>query len=79
MTALNEWTNLFPTNTGLTMVVWISSEGTVTTDPYRPQAEPTSDVAAWINLNRDALLAYWRGDIDGWEMVLRAKRLPGAA
>jgi hypothetical protein len=33
-------------------------------------------VFAWINLNRDALLAHWRGDIDGIEMGQRTKRLP---
>jgi hypothetical protein len=33
-------------------------------------------VASWIDLNRDALLAHWRGDIDGAEMAMRAKRLP---
>ena len=33
-------------------------------------------VASWIDLNRDALLAHWRGDIDGGEMTARAKRLP---
>ena len=33
-------------------------------------------VYAWIDLNRDALLAHWRGDIDGGEMAIRSKRLP---
>ena len=31
-------------------------------------------VFAWITLNTSALLAHWRGDIDGIEMGLRTQR-----
>jgi hypothetical protein len=33
-------------------------------------------VFAWIELNRDALLAHWRGDIDGIEMGVRSRPVP---
>ena len=33
-------------------------------------------VFAWIDLNRDALLAHWRGDIDGIGMGERQQRVP---
>jgi hypothetical protein len=33
-------------------------------------------VFAWIDVNRDALLAHWRGAIDGAEMTAQARRLP---
>jgi hypothetical protein len=33
-------------------------------------------VFAWIELNRDALLAHWRGDIDGGEMAQRTVSVP---
>ena len=79
ITAPPQWTNLFPRNTGLPVTIWISADGAVTTDPYHPQAEHTPDIAAWVELNRDALTAYWRGDIDGWEMLLLMKRAPGVA
>ena len=39
-------------------------------------ADDLAAVASWIDLNRDALLAHWRGDIDGAEMTLATKRLP---
>ena len=32
-------------------------------------------VASWIDLNREALLAHWRGDLDGAEMSARTKRI----
>jgi hypothetical protein len=32
-------------------------------------------VSAWIDLNREALLAHWRGEIDGAEMAARAQRI----
>jgi hypothetical protein len=38
--------------------------------------EHADAVSAWVELNRDALLAHWRGDIDGAEMTLRTKPVP---
>jgi hypothetical protein len=61
-----EWTNLFPRNTGLPVTIWISVDGVVCTDPYNPEkVERAEAVTEWISLNREALLAHWRGDIDG--------------
>jgi hypothetical protein len=56
--------------------------------PYKPcqrarrrrhrleKIEHADAVFAWVELNRDALLAHWRGDIDGAEMTLRTKPVP---
>jgi hypothetical protein len=33
-------------------------------------------VFAWVELNKDALLEHWHGNIDGAEMGLRSQRLP---
>jgi hypothetical protein len=40
-------------------------------------ASDTAAVASWIDLNREVLLAHWLGWIDGAEMAVRTKRLPG--
>jgi hypothetical protein len=70
-TDLFEWTNIFARNTGLPVTVWVSVNGIVATDPYNPDKIEHADmVNAWVVLNRDALLAHWRGDIDGTEMTL---------
>ena len=37
--------------------------------------EDLATVAAWIELNREALLAHWRGEIDGAEMTARVRKL----
>jgi hypothetical protein len=33
-------------------------------------------VFAWIELNREALLEHWTGNIDGGDMAARTRRLP---
>ena len=54
-----------------------SVRGIVATDPHAPEKiEHADTVSAWVELNRDALLAHWRGDIDGAEMTLRTKPVP---
>ena len=42
-------------------------------------AQDLKAVLAWIVLNREALLAHWRGDIDGAEMTARTRKLPERA
>jgi hypothetical protein len=45
--------------------------------PHEPEKiEHADTVSAWVKLNRDALLAHWRGDIDGAEIMLRTKPAP---
>ena len=39
-------------------------------------SQDVAAVTSWIDLNRDALLAHWRGDIDGIEIGVRSKPLP---
>jgi hypothetical protein len=71
------WTTLFSRTTGLPCTIWVSIHGIVATDPCHPEkVEHRYAVLAWIDLNREALLAHWRGDIDGVEMALRSQRVP---
>ena len=44
----------------------------------RLSSEDERAVAAWIALNRDAIVAYWDGDIDTVELVQALKPLPAA-
>lgn len=41
----------------------------------RLSAEDLAAVATWIDLNRDSLLAYGNGEIDGLEMTHAARRI----
>jgi hypothetical protein len=59
-----QFTSLFSTSTNLPVTIWISVHGFVTTDPRDPAATNPAGVKAWIELNRDALLAHWRGELD---------------
>ena len=72
MIDLFEWTSLFPRSTGLPVTIWISVKGIITTNSYNSNeiGEHTAAVSAWIELNRETLSAYWRGDIDGKEMCM---------
>lgn len=38
-------------------------------------AQDFNAVSAWIALNLDALLAHWRGEIDGVDMAARTRKL----
>jgi hypothetical protein len=38
-------------------------------------AQDFEAVSAWIRLNLEALLAHWRGDIDGVDMASRTRKL----
>ena len=71
MIDLFEWINLFPRSTGLPVTIWVSIKEIVTTDPHNPNeiGEHTAAVSAWIELNRETLSAYWRGELDGKEMI----------
>jgi hypothetical protein len=73
-----QFTSLFPRSSGLPCTIWISEHGFVTIDPHNPAADVMrpSEVEAWIELNRKALLAHWRGDIDSMALVARLRKLP---
>ena len=62
---------------GALQAVPACARGIVATDPHEPEKiEHADTVSAWVELNRDALLAHRRGDIDGAEMTLRTKPVP---
>jgi hypothetical protein len=80
---LDEYTMLFGEHTGLPCAVYVhANNGVVTSDPFAPRVSPLDAHAeamqAWIELNRDALEAHWRGDIDGGEMAARVRKLTPA-
>lgn len=64
-----QFTSLFATSTNLPVTFWISVQGFVTTDSHDPSASNPPEVKQWIELNRDALLAHWRGELDSAELV----------
>jgi hypothetical protein len=68
-----QFTSLFPTSTNLPCTIYVSVHGFVTIDPT---ATNPPEVKQWIELNRDALLAHWRGELDSVEMVRHSKKLP---
>jgi hypothetical protein len=73
---LFEFTSLFPISTNLPVTIWISVHGFVTTDPYDPGASKPPAVSAWVEHNRETLLAYWAGRIDSVEMAQALQPLP---
>jgi hypothetical protein len=80
---------LRPRETGLPMAVWLSRNDGHSQDvcvlvdplPYEivPGSPTTADVArvvGWIELNRDAVVAYWTWTIGLYELRTRLQRLP---
>jgi hypothetical protein len=73
-----QWTSFHPRTTGLPVTIWISAGGTVTTNPWHPgRVVRPEAVRAWVGRNQDLLSAYWRGTIDGAELVRRVRRVAG--
>jgi hypothetical protein len=71
---LFEWANFFAAETGLPTTVWVGTRGRVRAESTDPGDQAA--VFAWVDLNRDALIAYWDGQIDTIQLCRQLRTLP---